>query len=42
MGRKISINQLSAAVMEELEEYADLIADDMKSAVKKAAGLHEE
>lgn len=37
MGKKISISQLSAAVMEELEEYADLAAEDMKSAVKKAA-----
>ena len=37
MGRGISISQLSAAVMEELEEYADLAAEDMKSAVKKAA-----
>lgn len=37
MGRKISISQLSAAVMEELEGYADLAAEDMKSAVKKAA-----
>ena len=37
MGRKIPISQLSAAVMEELEEYADLATEDMKSAVKKAA-----
>ena len=37
MGKKISISQLSAAVMEELEEYADLAAEDMKSAVKKEA-----
>ena len=37
MGKKISISQLSAAVMEELEEYADLATEDMKSAVKKAA-----
>ena len=37
MGRGILISQLSAAVMEELEEYADLAAEDMKSAVKKAA-----
>ena len=37
MGKKISISQLSAAVMEDLEEYADLAAEDMKSAVKKAA-----
>ena len=36
MGKEISISQLSAAVMEELEEYADLAAEDMKSAVKKA------
>ena len=32
MGRKISISQLSAAVMEELEGYADLAAEDMKAA----------
>ena len=37
MGREIPISQLSAAVMEELEKYADLAAEDMKSAVKKAA-----
>ena len=37
MGKEISISQLSAAVMEELEGYADLAAEDMKSAVKKAA-----
>ena len=37
MGRGIPISQLSAAVMEELEGYADLAAEDMKSAVKKAA-----
>ena len=37
MGRGIPISQLSAAVMEELEEYADLAAEGMKSAVKKAA-----
>ena len=37
MGKEISISQLSAAVVEELEEYADLAAEDMKSAVKKAA-----
>ena len=39
MGRKISISQLSAAVMEELEGYADLAAEDMKEAVKKAVQL---
>ena len=37
MSRGIAISQLSTAVMEELEEYADLAAEDMKSAVKKAA-----
>ena len=37
MGTGIPNSQLSAAVMEELEEYADLAAEDMKSAVKKAA-----
>ena len=31
MGKKISISQLSAAVIGELEEYADLAAEDMKS-----------
>ena len=30
MGRGIPISQLSAAVMEELEEYADLATEDMK------------
>ena len=39
MGKKVSISQLSVAVMEELEEYADLAAEDMKSAVKKAAEI---
>ena len=42
MGRKISISQLSAAVMEELERYADLAAEDMKSAVKKAAAVRKD
>ena len=42
MGKKISISQLSAAVMEELEEYADLAAEDMKSAVKKTAATVRE
>ena len=37
MGRGMSISQRSAAVMEELEECAVLAAEDMKSAVKKAA-----
>ena len=33
MGKKISISQLSAAVMGELEEYADLAAEDMLSLI---------
>ena len=36
MGRKIPISQLSAAVMEQLNEYAELVTEDMKEAVKKA------
>lgn len=36
MGKKISANQLSGAVMEELEEYAQMVSDDMKAAVKNA------
>ena len=36
MGRKIPISQLSAAVMEQLNEYAELATEDMKEAVKKA------
>lgn len=36
MGRKISANQLSGAVMKELEEYAQMVSDDMKAAVKNA------
>ena len=36
MGRKIPISQLSAAVMEQLTEYAELTTEDMKEAVKKA------
>ena len=34
MGRKISISQLSAAVMEQLNEYAELATEDMKEAAK--------
>ncbi len=36
MGEKVSIDQLSDAIMEELNEYAELAADNMKKAVKKA------
>ena len=35
MGRKIPISQLSAAVMDQLTEYAELATEDMKEAVKK-------
>ena len=37
MGRKIPISQFSAAVMEQLTEYAELATEDMKEAVKKYA-----
>lgn len=33
----ISVDNLAQAVMEGLEEYADLAADNMKAAVKKSA-----
>lgn len=33
---RVRIDQLAAVVMEGLTEYADLAADDMKKAVKKA------
>jgi len=36
MSDRVRIDQLAAAVMEGLEEYADLAADDLKKAVKKA------
>lgn len=34
--KKISIDALSETVMRELTEYADVVAEDMKAAVKKA------
>lgn len=37
MASKVKIDQLAKAVMQELTDYADLAADDMKSAVKNAA-----
>ena len=40
MGRKIPISQLSAAVMEQLTEYAELATEDMKEAVKKLSLIH--
>jgi len=36
MSDRVRIDQLAAAVMEGLTEYADLAADGLKSAVKKA------
>ncbi len=36
MSDRVRIDQLAAAVMEGLAEYADLAADDLKIAVKKA------
>ncbi|WP_027868862.1 HK97 gp10 family phage protein [Eubacterium sp. AB3007] len=36
MGKKVSIDGLADAVMEELTEYADLVDSDMRKAVTKA------
>lgn len=36
MSDRVRIDQLAAAVMEGLTEYADLAADELKKAVKKA------
>ena len=33
---RVSIDNMAAAIMEGLQEYADLATDDMKKAVKKA------
>ena len=38
MSDRVRIDQLAAAVMEGLTEYAELAADEMKAAVKKAGG----
>lgn len=38
MARKIQIDQLAHAVMSELKDYAELATEDMKKAVKDAAG----
>lgn len=35
-GDRTSIDNMASAIMEGLKEYADLAADDMKKAVKKA------
>ena len=37
MGRRVSIDGLAVAVMQELENYADTTTDGVKAAVKKAA-----
>lgn len=36
-GERVSVEGLSAAVMDCLEDYKDVIVDDMKDAVKKSA-----
>ena len=36
MARKVSVGGLASAIMEELEEYADLASDGVKQAVKNA------
>lgn len=36
MSRNVSIDEMADAIMEGLTEYADLAAEDMKKAVKKA------
>lgn len=36
MARKVSVGNLASAIMEELEEYADLASDGVKQAVKNA------
>lgn len=36
MGRRVSVDGLADAIMEGLTEYADLAAEDMKKAVRKA------
>ena len=37
MSRNIPIDQMGEAIMEELEKYADLAADELKAAVKETA-----
>ena len=36
MNERVSIDQLASAIMEGLQEYADLATDDLKESVKKA------
>ena len=37
MSRTVSIEEMDNAIMEELEKYADLAADELKAAVKETA-----
>lgn len=37
MSRTVSIDEMDNAIMEELEKYADLSADELKAAVKETA-----
>ena len=37
MGTKVTVDQLAAAVMKELEDYAETTTDGVKTAVKKVA-----
>ena len=37
MSRTVSIDEMDNAIMEELEKYADLAADELKAAVKDTA-----
>ena len=37
MSRTVSIDEMENAIMEELEKYADLAADELKAAVKETA-----
>lgn len=37
MSQNVSIDQMGDAIMEELEKYADLAADELKAAVKETA-----
>ena len=36
MNERVSIDQMASAIMEGLQEYADLATDDLKESVKKA------
>lgn len=37
MANKVSIDEMSSAIMKELEKYADLAADELKDAVRETA-----